>query len=45
MVFLIESSLRSFLLLFSFFRRPIWLHSWHFYHKHAVKELSTNVQD
>ena len=30
----------EFHLLVSFFRRPIWLHSWHFYHKHAVKELS-----
>ena len=23
----------------SFIRRPTWLHSWHFYHNHATKEL------
>ena len=32
----LESLLKSFL--FSF-RRPIWLHSWRFYHNHATKEL------
>ena len=25
--------------LFFFFRRPIWLHSWQYYHNHATKEL------
>ena len=40
----LESSLRSFFISYIssslFFRRPIWLHSWHYYHNHATKELS-----
>ena len=40
---MIESSLRSFSLVplaSLFFQKTYWLHSWHFYHKHAIKKLS-----